>query len=70
MPYQKCDRCDGWLKVRLYTDNNGKIATETYGNYTTNDGGLFCSTGCALSRLVNPQETNNSSVNVKYDINN
>jgi len=59
MPYKRCDKCNGWLRVRIVMNEQGKMVCEPFGNYTTPAGGAFCSTGCAIwyqQSQSNPQD--------------
>lgn len=45
----KCTQCQGFLRVRIVYDKNKKFShMEECGNYTTEHGGKFCSSGCAM----------------------
>ena len=47
---KQCSRCKGALRYRQYKKNN-KWIFEPYGNFTTESGGIFCSSGCAMVYL-------------------
>ena len=49
--FDTCTKCNGNLRIRIKKDG----AIEQYGNHTTDYGGIFCSTGCAIS-FINQQK--------------
>ncbi len=42
----KCDRCKGFVRVRITCKN--PLTIENYGIVTTEFGGKFCGSGCAI----------------------
>ena len=45
----KCDNCKGFVRVRITCTN--PLTIENYGIVTTEFGGNFCGSGCALTFL-------------------
>ena len=56
---ERCTQCQGFLRVRIVYDKNKKFShMEECGNYTTEHGGKFCSSGCAMIFIENqPKNT-------------
>lgn len=45
----RCEQCNGFVRIRITCTE--PLMIENYGVVTTNLGGKFCSSGCALSFL-------------------
>lgn len=55
---RKCTQCEGFLRVKIVYDENKKFShMEECGNFTTEHGGKFCSTGCAME-FINSRPKN------------
>jgi|UniRef100_A0A6C0AKR2 hypothetical protein len=56
--FEKCTQCNGHLRVRI--NPNGTI--ETYGNDTTQYGGTFCSSSCAIYYIQKQKKIENNNM--------
>ena len=46
----RCDLCKGFMRIRINSTN--PLTIENYGIVTTQFGGKFCSSGCALTFIL------------------
>lgn len=65
--FEICTQCNGHLRVRINKDKT----IETYGNHTTQYGGTFCSSSCAICYIQKQEKIENNnkeiiSLNNKY----
>ena len=58
----KCDLCKGFMRIRIISRK--PLIIEDYGIVTTNYGGKFCSSGCALNFVLKKQNKKKAVIKI------
>lgn len=59
----RCDLCKGFMRIRITSTN--PLTIEDYGIVTTQFGGKFCSSGCALTFILKTKNTKKAIIKIR-----